>query len=105
MNFFFEFRNIKRYSNIIKFTITLSSYILVFCILFFINNISSIEAQKFKDVEIAINQLTNGTYMLVGKGGNIGLSIGNDGVLLIDSQFEQLTKKFFLQLIALPINQ
>jgi cyclase len=93
MNFFIECRNNTRYSNIIKFTTTLSCYILVFCLLFLINNISSIEAQKFEDVEIAINQLTNGTYMLVGKGGNIGLSIGNDGVLLIDLQFQQLTNK------------
>ncbi len=31
--------------------------------------------------------------MLMGKGGNIGLSVGSDGVLLIDSQFQQLTEK------------
>ncbi len=66
---------------------------MIFCILFLTNNISLIEAQKFKDVEITVNQLTNATFMLEGKGGNIGLSIGNDGVLLIDSQFEQLTDK------------
>ena len=31
--------------------------------------------------------------MLVGKGGNIGLSVDDEGVLLIDSQFKQLTDK------------
>ena len=31
--------------------------------------------------------------MLIGKGGNIVLSVGSDGVLLIDSQFQQLTEK------------
>ena len=52
------------------------------------------QAQKFEDVEIIVNQLdNNGSYMLVGKGGNIGLSVGNEGILLIDSQFEQLTDK------------
>ncbi|MGI9010871.1 MAG: MBL fold metallo-hydrolase [Nitrososphaeraceae archaeon] len=62
--------------------------------LFMIDNVPSSQAQKFKDVEIIVNQLdNNGTYMLVGKGGNIGLSVGDDGVLLIDSQFEQLTGK------------
>ncbi|HEX7141688.1 MAG TPA: MBL fold metallo-hydrolase [Nitrososphaeraceae archaeon] len=59
-----------------------------------IDNVPSSQAQKFKDVEIIVNQLdNNGTYLLVGKGGNIGLSVGDDGVLLIDSQFEQLTGK------------
>jgi glyoxylase-like metal-dependent hydrolase (beta-lactamase superfamily II) len=31
--------------------------------------------------------------MLVGQGGNIGVSVGNDGVFIIDDQFEQLTPK------------
>ena len=62
--------------------------------LFLLDNVPSSQAQKFKDVEIIVNPLdNNGTYMLVGKGGNIGLSVGEDGVLLIDSQFKQLTDK------------
>ena len=32
-------------------------------------------------------------YMLVGKGGNIGLFIGEDGTFLIDDQFAPLTEK------------
>jgi len=31
--------------------------------------------------------------MLVGQGGNIGVSVGDDGVFIIDDQFEQLTPK------------
>ena len=92
MKFFFVFKNIAGYSRIIKFPLSYS--ILVLCMLFMIDNVPSSQAQKFKDVEIIVNQLdNNGTYMLVGKGGNIGLSVGDDGVLLIDSQFEQLTGK------------
>jgi cyclase len=92
MNFFFVFKNIAGYSKIIKFSLFYS--FLVLCMLFMIDNMPSSQAQKFKDVEIIVNQLdNNGTYMLVGKGGNIGLSLGEDGVLLIDSQFEQLTGK------------
>lgn len=92
MKFFFVFKNIDGYSRIIKFPLSYS--ILVLCMLFMIDNVPSSQAQKFKDVEIIVNQLdNNGTYMLVGKGGNIGLSVGDDGVLLIDSQFEQLTGK------------
>lgn len=46
-----------------------------------------------KDVTIKIQKLTEKVYMLEGKGGNIGVSIGEDGVLMIDSQFAQLTPK------------
>lgn len=85
-------KNIEGYSRITKFS--LSYTILVLCMLFLLDNVPSSQAQKFKDVEIIVNQLdNNGTYILVGKGGNIGLSVGDDGVLLIDSQFKQLTDK------------
>ena len=92
MKLFSILKNIERYSRISKFS--LSYTILVLCMLFLLDNVPSSQAQKFKDVEIIVNQLdNNGTYMLVGKGGNIGLSVGDDGVLLIDSQFKQLTDK------------
>lgn len=32
-------------------------------------------------------------YMLEGQGGNIGISVGNEGVLMIDSQFAHVTPK------------
>ncbi|HEX7258947.1 MAG TPA: MBL fold metallo-hydrolase, partial [Nitrososphaeraceae archaeon] len=91
MKHFFVCKNITSYSKISK--LSLSYSILVLSMLFLIDNVSSSEAQKMKDVEIIINQVNNGTYLLVGKGGNIGLPVGDDGVLLIDSQFEQLTDK------------
>ena len=85
-------KNIEGYSRITKFSLSYTT--LVLCMLFLLDNVPSSQAQKFKDVEIIVNQLdNNGTYMLVGKGGNIGLSVGDDGVLLIDSQFKQLTDK------------
>lgn len=46
-----------------------------------------------KEVVITTTKLTNSVYMLQGQGGNIGLHIGEDGVLMIDSQFAPLTKK------------
>lgn len=45
------------------------------------------------NVTIKTNQLTNNVYMLIGQGGNIGVSIGDDGVFVIDDQFAQLTPK------------
>lgn len=38
-------------------------------------------------------KITDSLYMLKGSGGNIGLSIGQDGPLLIDDQFAPLTEK------------
>ncbi len=44
-----------------------------------------------EEVEIKVQQLTDHVYMLEGRGGNIGLSIGDDGVFMIDDQFAPLT--------------
>lgn len=39
-----------------------------------------------------INELKPGIYMYQSMGGNIGLFIGNDGVLMIDDQFEEVSE-------------
>lgn len=49
--------------------------------------------QDFDKVEIKAHQITESLYMLEGSGGNIGLSIGEDGALMIDDQFAPLTEK------------
>ncbi|GGD19158.1 MBL fold metallo-hydrolase [Hyunsoonleella pacifica] len=60
---------------------------------FFLITLSTYAQGRFDKVTITTTQLTNHTYMLVGAGGNIGVSIGEDGVLIIDNQFAPLTKK------------
>ena len=45
------------------------------------------------EVEIKAQKLTDGIYVLFGQGGNIGLSVGNDGVYMIDDQFAPLSDK------------
>ena len=50
-------------------------------------------AQEAPDVRILRTELGNGLYMLQGQGGNIGVSVGTDGVILIDDQFAPLTPK------------
>ena len=47
----------------------------------------------FEDVEIRSTALGYGLYLLEGRGGNIGVSTGPDGVVLIDDQFAPLTPK------------
>lgn len=53
----------------------------------------SFAQSKFDKVTIKTTPLTEHIYMLEGSGGNIGLSIGEDGVLIIDTQFAPLTPK------------
>ncbi|WP_299789636.1 MBL fold metallo-hydrolase [uncultured Shewanella sp.] len=48
---------------------------------------------RFKDVAITPQQLTPTSYMFSGAGGNIGVSAGKDGILIIDNQFAPLADK------------
>lgn len=49
--------------------------------------------ETMDDVEIRSVYVANGVYMLQGRGGNIGLSVGEDGPFLVDDQFAPLTEK------------
>ncbi|GGI76314.1 MBL fold metallo-hydrolase [Shewanella gelidii] len=48
---------------------------------------------RFANVEIKAQKLTETTYMFAGAGGNIGVSAGEDGILIIDDQFAPLANK------------
>ncbi|MBT8147342.1 MAG: MBL fold metallo-hydrolase, partial [Gammaproteobacteria bacterium] len=50
-------------------------------------------AQDFDAIQITTTSVRDGIYMLQGSGGNIGLSIGEDGTFIIDDQFAPLTGK------------
>jgi glyoxylase-like metal-dependent hydrolase (beta-lactamase superfamily II) len=50
-------------------------------------------AQDRDEVTIQITELGSGVAMLAGRGGNLGVSIGPDGALLIDDQFAPITPK------------
>jgi cyclase len=49
--------------------------------------------QDFSKVEIRAERLSPTTYVLFGSGGNIGVSVGEDALFLIDDQFAPLTPK------------
>ncbi len=55
---------------------------------------ASVGAQsQMDDVEIEAQKITDQIFMLEGRGGNIGLCIGDDGAFLVDDQFAPLTDK------------
>ena len=56
---------------------------------------------RFDKVEITTTQLTEHTYMLEGAGGNIRVSVGEDGIFVIDDQFAPLSDKILNAIKAL----
>ena len=49
--------------------------------------------QDFSKVEIKAVPVAKNIYMLQGSGGNIGVSVGPDGILIVDDQFAPLAEK------------
>ena len=65
----------------------ISSLLLTFC------TFHASAQQDFSNVEIIPHHVAGSVWYLEGRGGNIGLSIGDDGVVMIDDQFAPLTDK------------
>ena len=51
------------------------------------------QQEDFSKVTIKTTKLAEGLYMLEGAGGNIGVSVGDDAVIVVDDQFAPLTPK------------
>jgi len=59
------------------------------------------QQQDFSKVEVQSEKVADGVYMLKGAGGNIGLSIGPNGSLVIDDQYAPLSDKILAAIKAL----
>jgi cyclase len=57
--------------------------------------------QDFSAVQIKTHQVAGNFYYLEGQGGNVGVLIGDDGVLMIDDQFAPLSEKLQAAIKAL----
>jgi cyclase len=51
--------------------------------------------QDFSSVEIEALHVRDGIYMLVGAGSNITVQVGEDGVLMVDTQYADLGQKIY----------
>ncbi|MCW8092648.1 MBL fold metallo-hydrolase [Alteromonas sp. ASW11-130] len=56
-------------------------------------SLSADATDRFTDVEITVTPMGGAMHMLSGQGGNIGVSAGEDGILIIDDQYEPLAEK------------
>lgn len=75
-------------------------------VLIFTANAYAQQAPDFSKVEIQATDLGNKTYMLTGQGGNITVAVGDDGIIMVDSQFAPLHDKIkaaIAKLSPLPI--
>lgn len=67
---------------------------LILAALVAISPLNQVFAQdRFADVEVKASEVRGAVHMLTGMGGNIGVSAGEDGVLIIDDQFAPLAEK------------
>ncbi|WP_437923934.1 MBL fold metallo-hydrolase [Sorangium sp. So ce291] len=48
---------------------------------------------QFAKVEIKVEKVAGAVYMLEGSGGNIAVSVGDDGIVIVDDQFAPLAPK------------
>jgi len=51
------------------------------------------QERDFSKVEIKVQKVAGTVYMLQGAGGNIGVSVGEDGIVIVDDQFAPLAPK------------
>jgi glyoxylase-like metal-dependent hydrolase (beta-lactamase superfamily II) len=54
---------------------------------------ASPQQQDFSSVEVKASPVAGNVHMLMGRGGNIGVSVGPDGILIVDDQFAPLADK------------
>jgi len=77
----------------------LSTALLAICLL-----PMTLVAQDFSQVQITATHVRDNIYMLQGSGGNIGVSIGEEGTFIVDDQFAPLTEKIEAAIAELTPN-
>jgi len=72
----------------------MKTYIFILSLILSTFILSSAHAQQdFSNVEIKTIPVRDNVYMLEGQGGNLGVIVGNDRIVLIDDQFAPLSNK------------
>ena len=51
------------------------------------------QSQNFDAIEVKIQPAQGNVYMLVGAGGNVTVQVGKEGVLVVDTQYAQMSAK------------
>ena len=54
---------------------------------------AALAQRDFSKVEVKAEKVAGSVYMLTGAGGNIGVSVGDDGIVVVDDQYAPLAPK------------
>jgi glyoxylase-like metal-dependent hydrolase (beta-lactamase superfamily II) len=63
------------------------------CLMVLLSSANAAETEQFADVTVKGVAVGGSVYMLTGAGGNLAVSIGKDGTLLVDDQFAPLATR------------
>ncbi|HKQ63264.1 MAG TPA: MBL fold metallo-hydrolase [Candidatus Polarisedimenticolaceae bacterium] len=70
-----------------------STYALALVVAALACSVAGAQDQDFSKVQLKPTKVAGGVYMLEGAGGNIGVSVGDDGIAIVDDQFAPLVDK------------
>jgi cyclase len=56
-------------------------------------SLAAAQNEDFSKVQIKVTRVAGSVYMLEGSGGNIGASVGDDGIVIVDDQYAPLAEK------------
>jgi cyclase len=59
----------------------------------FATGLVAAQDQDFSKVQMKVSKVAGTVYMLQGAGGNIGASVGDDGIVIVDDQYAPLAEK------------
>lgn len=74
------------------------------CLTIALSAVAQNRQQDFSKVEIKTTPLSGTVHLVEGAGGNTGISVGPDGIFLVDSQFRPLSEKIEAALAKLNTN-
>jgi cyclase len=74
-------------------TIGMRKVLLVMATLVFLLSCMSAQNNDFSKVQIKVTKVAGNVYMLEGAGGNIGASVGDDGIVVVDDQYAPLADR------------
>jgi cyclase len=66
---------------------------ILFAALFLACSFASAQDQDFSKVQMKVSKVAGNIYILQGAGGNIGASVGDDGIVIVDDQYAPMAEK------------
>ncbi len=64
-----------------------------FAVCMFAGSLAAAQHDDLSKVEMKVTKVAGSVYMLEGAGGNIGASVGDDGIVIVDDQYAPLAEK------------